>query len=138
MKRATALPAYKDTKPFDPPSGIVEESIDPETGQLATPSCPQTATEYFIDGSQPTQYCQLHGGATAQSGPGSWLAHLFGKGGNSTTESNNPQAQNSPSAQGSGDQDATEPEKKKGVLSRIFGIFGGSKPPATPQPQPQQ
>ena len=111
MKRATALPAYKDTKPFDPPSGIVEESIDPETGQLATPSCPQTATEYFIDGSQPTQYCQLHGGATAQSG--SWLSHLFGKGGNSTAESNNPQAQTSPPTQSSGDQDATEPEKKK-------------------------
>jgi hypothetical protein len=32
---------------------------------------------------------------------------------------------------------ATEQEKKKGILDRVFGIFGGSKKPADNQkPQP--
>ena len=73
MKRAVALPLYRNTQAFDPPAGIVEEAIDPQSGQLATPSCPETADEYFIAGSEPTQYCELHGGeqSSGRSGAGS-------------------------------------------------------------------
>lgn len=157
MKRAVALPMYRNTQAFDPPPGVLEESIDPRTGQLATPSCPQTENEYFVAGSEPTQYCQLHGGQAEQSSAGSWLAHLFGKGSNppgppppaNNPSSGAPGASNSlhpnsaPVAQprkppGAPEtQPAGSPEKKKGVLDRIFGIFGGSKRPAdTSKPQP--
>ena len=68
MKRAVALPGYRNTQAFDPPAGIVAESIDPQSGELATPSCPQVATEYFVTGSEPTQYCQLHGGQNGAVG----------------------------------------------------------------------
>jgi penicillin-binding protein 1B len=128
MKRAVALPQYQNTQPFEPPAGIVQESIDPRSGQLATPSCPEVATEYFVSGSEPTQYCQLHGGESAQSGQG-WLGKLFGKG-------ENPPAQAAPGVNAEqkpgepGSPSADTPEKKKGFLNRVFGIFGGSKQPA--------
>ncbi|MGC1998599.1 MAG: PBP1A family penicillin-binding protein, partial [Candidatus Acidiferrales bacterium] len=55
MKRAVALPQYKMTEDFDPPPGVLQETIDPQSGQLATSSCPQTVQEYFVSGSEPTQ-----------------------------------------------------------------------------------
>ena len=80
MKRAVTQPMYRNTRPFMPPDGVMEVTIDPQSGQLATASCPQTTNEYFVEGSEPTQYCQMHGGQSAESsGPGSWLSRLFGK-----------------------------------------------------------
>lgn len=157
MKRAVAEPMYRNTQEFDPPAGVLQEVIDPQTGQLATPSCPQTAMEYFVSGSEPSQYCQLHGGQMAQAPGGSWLAHLFGKEANPPAPpppaanppnaapgvSNPPRRAAAPvpqpdhSASGPAGQSPQQPEKKKGVLDRIFGIFGGGKQPAdTSKPQP--
>jgi len=151
MKRAVTLPKYRNVQEFDPPPGISEAMIDPQTGQLATTSCPKTASEYFIAGSEPTQYCELHGGSVAQSGQGSWLSHLFGRGPESSEPSPpapppgqppaaphsapapHPNPKPAPEAKPgqTGDEDSSqEPEKKKGFLDRIFGIFGNSKQPA--------
>lgn len=150
MKRAVALPKYRDTQNFDPPPGIVEQSVDPQTGQLATPSCPQIMTEYFISGTEPNQYCQLHGGSLAQSGPASWLAHLFGKGSEASgprppeTHEASPNTAKSghvtpPAPAKSANETAPQgqvkqPEKKKGFFDKIFGIFGGEKKPDTSEP----
>jgi penicillin-binding protein 1B len=150
MKRATTLPKYRNTIEFDPPTGIAQATIDPQTGQLATTSCPKTATEDFIAGSEPTQYCELHGGsALAQSSQGGWLTHLFKGSEPSTTTppagtapsrpANAPAMANGspvkpgpPAKEGqSGDNAApNEPEKKKGFLDKVFGIFGSSKQPS--------
>jgi membrane carboxypeptidase/penicillin-binding protein len=62
MKRALLLPAYHDARPFRPPHGISSAEIDPETGGLATPGCPDSRPEYFIAGTEPTESCSLHGG----------------------------------------------------------------------------
>jgi len=161
MKRATALPAYHNTQEFTAPAGVMEAAIDPQTGELATASCPQAEMEYFISGTEPTQMCQVHGGGIfAQAPPSSWLAHLFGKpsnvpppagagapGTNSPPGASNangqpgkprpkPGANGQPGQSASGQSD-NEPEKKKGFLDRVFGIFGGSKKPAdNSKPQP--
>jgi penicillin-binding protein 1B len=45
---------------FPVPSDIVTAEIDPETGYLVTPSCPQRMTEVFIQGTAPTQECPVH------------------------------------------------------------------------------
>jgi penicillin-binding protein 1B len=145
MKRAVQLPQYRNTQPFTPPDGIVEAMIDPQSGQLATPSCTQTQEEYFIAGTEPTQYCELHGGGMSQSAPVSWLAHLFGKSPNppppavqtaepkpappSPNSQNLPQAEAEP-AQTSESQPAEQPEKKKGIFGKIFGIFGADSKPS--------
>ncbi|HTP89164.1 MAG TPA: PBP1A family penicillin-binding protein [Bryobacteraceae bacterium] len=62
MKRAAELPEYRNVSQFQPPSGVVGVPVDPQTGELATASCPKVITEYFVDGTQPVESCHLHGG----------------------------------------------------------------------------
>ena len=47
-----------------PPDGLVALGIDRESGLLATDDCPyeQVRIEYFLPGTEPTEYCPLHGG----------------------------------------------------------------------------
>ncbi|NWF72931.1 MAG: transglycosylase domain-containing protein, partial [Nitrospirae bacterium] len=58
---------------FVMPSGVVTRTIDPKTGQLATSQCPEQVSEVFIEGTEPSVYCEVHGG-------GIWerLKHTFG------------------------------------------------------------
>ncbi len=58
---------------FVMPSGVVTRDIDPKTGQLATFQCPERVSEVFIEGTEPSVYCEVHGG-------GIWerLRHTFG------------------------------------------------------------
>jgi len=157
MKRAVTLPAYRNTQDFAPPEGVMEETIDPQSGGLATTACPQTENVYFISGSEPTQYCELHGwNPQSAHAPGtSWLSHLFGKENppaNAVPQPvpNPPGVVSNPAnglhgkpagmpkpGQPETAPPAPAPEKKKGLLDKIFGIFGSSKKPADePKPQP--
>jgi len=45
---------------FTVPEGVVSLYIDPETGKIATQNCPNARLEFFIAGTEPTEYCQLH------------------------------------------------------------------------------
>jgi penicillin-binding protein 1B len=149
MKRAVALPAYRNTQAFEPPAGIVEQSVDPKTGMLSSPACPQMVQEYFISGSEPTQYCD--GGNHLASSPGEFLSHIFGKNdadppppaqsanGISAPTNTPPGAKPAPGSQPatSADNQGEQGEKKKGVLGRIFGIFDGNSKPAD-NSKPQQ
>jgi penicillin-binding protein 1B len=47
---------------FRRPEDVVEREIDPESGLLATPYCPQTRSEVFVAGTEPAQLCNLHSG----------------------------------------------------------------------------
>lgn len=51
-----------DSPDFAVPSGIVSRTIDPRTGQLATAQCPERVTEVFLEGTEPSLYCEVHGG----------------------------------------------------------------------------
>ena len=62
MKRAHELRAYRNPEQFEPVEGIVTLGVDPVTQEIATYQCPERRTEVFIAGSQPMQYCRLHGG----------------------------------------------------------------------------
>ena len=129
MKRAIALPAYHDVKPFEMPDGVTKVTIDPETLALATPECPTTREEVYIHGTEPTEFCPLHGGHMASdSAPGSWLSHIFG-GGDKSKGADGDAAAGHPSSTppSTADNQPPEEENKKGVLRRIFGIFGGKK-----------
>lgn len=52
----------QDHADFEVPPEIVQREIDPKTGQLATAQCPEKAQEVFIVGTEPTIYCEVHGG----------------------------------------------------------------------------
>ncbi len=143
MKLAVALPAYRDVKPFEMPEGVTKVTIDPESLALATPECPVTREEVYIHGTEPTEFCPLHGGHIANDAPpGSWLSHVFGGDKNKPgdTTSPPPTSTRPASPPASADNQQPEEENKKGVLRRIFGIFGGKKDadkPQTGSPDPQ-
>jgi penicillin-binding protein 1B len=145
MKRAVDLPNYSDIKPFSPPQGVVELTLDKATNQIATPACPDDYTTAFIDGTQPTQTCE-------QTAHGNVFQRIFGiepkatptppasniVGGNSPPPGSPPAARIANPAQPPPDTE----KKKKGFWGRIFG---GSKddnkddnkqikPAATPTP----
>ena len=152
MKRAVALPAYHDQAEFQPPAGVTEVEIDPNSLQLATPACPGSRKEVFITGTEPTEFCELHGGGMlAQTPPASWLSRIFGGAGEKPNSEDNPTPVSaSPPASAAASasvpsQPKTTPvkpakapppsvapapsdsEKKPGLLQRIFGILGGKK-----------
>ena len=52
----------QDQPDFEMPSGMAQREIDPKTGQLATSQCPEKIPEVFIAGTEPTVYCEVHGG----------------------------------------------------------------------------
>jgi len=76
---AAALPIWVDiigaatkNKPvqdFPVPSGVVSRLICSQTGLLANPSCPETETELFREGSDPTGYCNVHTGTEKPATP---------------------------------------------------------------------
>lgn len=60
--------------PWAPPANVISVSIDRTSGELATESCPPEAlfTEWFILGTEPQNYCSLHG-----TGFDDWLDRGF-------------------------------------------------------------
>jgi membrane carboxypeptidase/penicillin-binding protein len=58
MRQALAAAPASD---FLQPEGVVRVYIDTQTGYLAGDNCPDWREEYFIAGSEPTDYCPEHG-----------------------------------------------------------------------------
>jgi 1A family penicillin-binding protein len=50
-------------KLFPIPDGIISVYINPESGKLATENCPESRLEAFVKGTEPLEYCTVHGGA---------------------------------------------------------------------------
>ncbi len=59
MRKAVALKPIVD---FAQPDSVVSVAIDPVTGYLAAPDCPERRNEFYITGTEPTEYCPKHGG----------------------------------------------------------------------------
>ncbi|MDD2899427.1 MAG: PBP1A family penicillin-binding protein [Desulfuromonadaceae bacterium] len=54
--------AGKPPLDFVKPDAVVSVDIDPTTGLLATPDCPEKQVEVYITGTEPHEYCPAHGG----------------------------------------------------------------------------
>jgi len=57
MMEAARYKQYGDAKPFKPPQGVTQVSVDPQTGELSGPGCPVGISTYFVDGTQPQTPC---------------------------------------------------------------------------------
>jgi penicillin-binding protein 1B len=57
MKRALG---GRSSTAFKVPEGVAFADIDPESGQLVTPACPNVVSEVFLEGTQPVEFCPLH------------------------------------------------------------------------------
>ena len=64
-KFMAAAHANLPAKDFPVPSNVVEVAIDPNTGQIATENCPVKQREYFLIGSEPTDWCTEHPSMTS-------------------------------------------------------------------------
>ncbi|PWU10354.1 MAG: penicillin-binding protein 1A, partial [Terriglobia bacterium] len=80
MKRAGKFRPYRDAKDFSRPAGLVGTEICTDSGHLATPFCPRTHTEVFIDGSQPVAECELHSPYPQEQAADRVLDPTFGTG----------------------------------------------------------
>ena len=47
---------------FPKPDTVLSVSIDPATGYLASSDCPERRDEFYIAGTEPSEYCPKHGG----------------------------------------------------------------------------
>ena len=61
MRKAVAAKPVVD---FQRPDTTVSVAIDPENGFLATTDCPVQRHEFYINGTEPTEYCPKHGGGS--------------------------------------------------------------------------
>jgi penicillin-binding protein 1B len=144
MKRAIALPAYKDVQPFEPPAGVVELKVDKVTNLAATATCPNDYQVAFISGTEPHDTCD-HVAADQRN----FLQKMFGLGPKPPTTApgvvpapGQPGANPAPGSANA--QQQSDQDKKKGFFGKLFGIFGGKKddkkdekkPPDQPAPQP--
>ncbi|MGE5554164.1 MAG: penicillin-binding protein 1A [Betaproteobacteria bacterium] len=66
MRRALADTPISD---FPLPAGVVRAYVDPTHGYLATDRCPDVRLEVFVQGTEPTQPCPIHGGLPLSSPP---------------------------------------------------------------------
>jgi penicillin-binding protein 1B len=57
MSEAARYKQYGNAKPFQPPPGVTQVSVDPQTGELSGPGCPTGTQVYFVDGTQPQTPC---------------------------------------------------------------------------------
>jgi penicillin-binding protein 1B len=135
MKRALQYREYRNTTPFEAPDGIISVQIDPESGMLATPSCPKTISEVYISGTQPVTACPLHShGLDDATHVAGWEMPGAAQPPVSAPHVDNPPAavasQRLPAPPGSNPsppaQAAAKPEKpkeKKGLFRRLLGVF---------------
>jgi penicillin-binding protein 1B len=52
--------AGRPDQPFEAPRGVTFVEIDRDSGKLASPGCPHRITESFLEGTEPTEYCERH------------------------------------------------------------------------------
>jgi hypothetical protein len=76
--RQAAGPGEAPASPSEP-EGLVVRRIDPGTGGLATPWCPDAIDERFLPGTEPQHRCPEHGRPLRR-----WLRKMFGRGGGVT------------------------------------------------------
>ena len=139
MKRAVALPQYKDgVKPFTAPAGVVEVKLDKLTNSVATPVCPNDYAAAFIAGTEPNQTCEMTAGDQRN-----FFQKLFGTGPNPSAPPAvsipSQQAAQVPAGQPGQPPPANgedESKKKKGFFGKLFGAIKGDNKPNQPQSSP--
>jgi penicillin-binding protein 1B len=142
MKRAVALPEYRDVADFPQPDGVVDVQLDKNTNLLATPACPETYTVAFISGTEPKTTCE-QGRADQRN----IFQKIFGLGTSPAPSTVQPPAAQPGSKPPQRGVASTQPvqqtprtkpvqdtgQKKKGFWGKFVGIFKGDDTDSKPQ-----
>jgi membrane carboxypeptidase/penicillin-binding protein len=116
------------------PEDVIERQVDPESGMLATPYCPQSKGEIFVAGTEPTQVCPLHAGSGETSPLLRALQHAFT--GNQAEDATEGSPQQQAQAQQPGQPPGQpqiqpqqpqqqQPKRERGIRRLLRAIFGG-------------
>ena len=116
MKKAADLPQYDNMREFAQPTGVVDVELDKATNRLATPACTDDYVSAFVAGTEPRETCDQPSGITGL------FSRWFG-GGQKVLPPPNP----SQPANGQDAPQQQDPNKKKGLLGKIEGIFKDDK-----------
>jgi penicillin-binding protein 1B len=133
MKMAHSHREYRNAGDFQVPDGVISVPIDSLTGELATTACPSVTTEYYLPGTQPSQFCHLHtGGSTQVAGWNTALPNVPSAQGapGAPVPPNIPNGTNAPidslpnvNGQNGGTPAPPAEKKKKGFFDKLKGIF---------------
>jgi penicillin-binding protein 1B len=130
MKRALQFREYRDVRPFEAPDGIVSVQIDPESGMLATPYCPETINEVYISGTQPVTACPLHSRGQSVTNVAGWEIPSPAPTIEAAPHVNAPppvlavrRPPPTPQAPAPPPPVAEKPKPRKGFLRRLLGVF---------------
>jgi penicillin-binding protein 1A len=127
---------------FRAPATVTTATVCRLSGRLATDSCrdvetigadggrsrrSQVYTEFFVGGTEPIEYCDLHGGRFGDGVLGA-LAAVFGGGGSAHVPAPVPVATDGtappvvvPAVTEAAPAPAPQPERRRGFWSRVFG-----------------
>ena len=154
MKRAVLLPAYRNTQEFEPPAGVVQEvNRSRIRASWRPPRAPRPPRSTSFPGREPTPVLSAARRQRRQRNRRRIMAvapfrqearprrlrrpALMGSRRRPTSRTA-PARSRAPERRRERPPAGAEPEKKKGLLDKIFGIFGGSKkPPDNPPDKPQ-
>jgi penicillin-binding protein 1B len=99
------------------PEDVVDRQIDPASGMLATPYCPQTKNEIFVAGTEPTSVCPLHAGSGEPS--------PFWRDSTEPAESQAEGVISNPAAPAQTPQQQPKKKEEHGLKKLLRSIFGG-------------
>lgn len=100
------------------PEDVVDRQIDPQSGMLATPNCPQTKNEIFVAGTEPTSVCPLHAGSGEPS--------PFWRDNDEPAETETPAGTIlNPAQRATTPQQQQQRKKENGIRKLLREIFGG-------------
>jgi penicillin-binding protein 1B len=113
MNRVSGLVPDVDWKR---PEDVIDRQIDPMSGMLATPYCPQTKDEIFVAGTEPTSVCPLHAGSGEPS--------PFWRDNTEPAQANEGLTPN-PAGPASAPQQQPKRKEEHGLRKLLRSIFGG-------------
>lgn len=100
------------------PEDVTEREIDPQSGMLATPYCPDTRGEVFVAGTEPESVCSIHAGSGDPS-PFWFEPPVF-------QEERGPAVQPPSEAQRRAEEQRRREREREGGMRRLLRrIFGG-------------
>ncbi|HYH06420.1 MAG TPA: PBP1A family penicillin-binding protein [Thermoanaerobaculia bacterium] len=102
------------------PDDVTEREIDPMSGQLATPYCPNTRAEVYVAGTEPESVCSLHAGSGEPS-PYWQEPSIF----TSESEQPRPAAVDPAEARRRAEEERRKRESDSKVRRLLRRIFGG-------------
>lgn len=101
------------------PDDVVDREIDPESGMLATPYCPDTRSEIFVEGTEPKTVCPLHAGSGEPS-------PLWTLGDDDDEEEQVAETTTGPQKPATtAEEQRKKKERERGVRGLLRRIFGG-------------